>query len=69
MAPPYIAAPLHELGSVCNREGNYAKAREYYERSLAMHHKVHGEGVAHPSIATSLHRLGTMSLSEEEMER
>ena len=49
---------LFQLGSLENKFGNYDKAFEYFEKSLAIYLKLYGE--EHPSVATTFNGIGNI---------
>jgi tetratricopeptide (TPR) repeat protein len=60
-----IAASMHAIGNVFDREGKYAEARGWYEGSLAMRREVYGgEDAVHADIASSMHQIGNVFGSE-----
>jgi Tfp pilus assembly protein PilF len=53
---PSTATSLNNVGAVLRAQGDYAGARDYYERALAIRERV--LGAEHPDTATSLNNLG-----------
>ena len=54
---PDVAAIYNNLGLAYNQKGEYDKAVEYYEKSLAL--KLKALGAEHPSVGTTYFNMGT----------
>jgi Tfp pilus assembly protein PilF len=59
---PDTAQSLNNLGFLLRSQGDYARARLYYERALAICEKV--LGLEHPNTAQSLNNLGFLLKSQ-----
>ncbi|XP_078678933.1 uncharacterized protein LOC144914684 [Branchiostoma floridae x Branchiostoma belcheri] len=55
---PDIANSLHFLARALTDLGDHRKAVSYYEQSLQMRRKIHGEDTEHPDIAKALNYVG-----------
>ena len=62
-----MAAPLESLGFLEYRAGHHVRARELYERALAIHLRAYGDG--HPRLARSLYNLGCLATLAGDKER
>ncbi len=62
-----VATALNTLGGVAADGGDYALARSYYERAIAIYEKVLGP--EHPETAFPIHNLGHCYLETGEPER
>ena len=64
---PDIAASYNNLGAAYDSKGNYERAIEYYEKSLAIRLKKLGSN--HPDIAISYNSLGSAYYSKGNYDR
>ena len=59
-------ATLHELGTLCQNEGDLSAARLHYEESLQMERSIHGDR-HHQGIASTLPELGRLCQAEGDL--
>lgn len=57
---PQFVASLHQIGRVCEEEGNYDAAEKL--------RRAHGHNADHVDIATSLHDLGILLLERGQLD-
>ena len=53
---------MNNLGEVLRNQGNYAEAKKFFEKTLAVSQRTYGEN--HPNTLVSLQNLGAVALSE-----
>merc|ERR1712031_20097 len=58
---PSVATTLHELGLIYFYDGNYTKARTYFQKSLEMERAIR-VGQDHIEVAVELDMLGAVNI-------
>jgi CHAT domain-containing protein/Tfp pilus assembly protein PilF len=69
---PDLARNLHNLGALLRDQGEYGRARDYYERALAMSEDLYPKAQypqGHPDLAISLNNLGHLLQNQGEYGR